>query len=235
MCLTSTWHLELGIFDQSLDFHFRVNLDISSQTSHKYLKFSCPSLKSLSSMQCFDPSHKPTIPSEQPSRVLLPPGTEWISKFYWLCFHVSVSATILVWSFRFHLCSSPAVSPYSLLMARHTLSSYDLTLSSQALKPTDTKSDHTSLCLSSSPGAGKVASLATCLMHKHEELQVPSPSPMLSFVCLFVCFVLFCFVLFLKSLTQWCMLGIPDLEKQTEGSLGLLASQSSWISEVQLQ
>jgi hypothetical protein len=64
-------------------------------------------------------------------------------------------------------------------------------------------------------------------MHKHEELQVPSPSPMLSFVCLFVCFVLFCFVLFLKSLTQWCMLGIPDLEKQTEGSLGLLASQSS--------
>lgn len=69
--------------------------------------------------------------------------------------------------------NSTQTQPFSLslLMALYTLSSYDLTLSSQGLKPTDTKSDHASLCLNSSPGAGKMTSLAKCLMHKHKELR----------------------------------------------------------------
>lgn len=73
--LSSTWHLVLGsrwnIWPESrLSFHSQLGhlfLDFS------YLKFSCPSLKSLSSMQCCNPSHKPTIPSEQLWRTLLRP------------------------------------------------------------------------------------------------------------------------------------------------------------------
>lgn len=109
------------------------------------------SLNSLSSTQCFHPSNDPETPWATRDSSFIP-GTERIAKSYWFYFCSSLKP--LLCPLTVQLCPSPTVFPSSLLTALDMLSPYGLTLFSQVFKPTDTKSDHASLCLGSSPGAG---------------------------------------------------------------------------------